>query len=65
MTQEPRLRGAATAWKRENQRELQEDHWAGNHEASSRNFQQVTRNEEIDLVEGSASSKVEKEAALE
>jgi hypothetical protein len=57
--QEPTLRGSATAWNRENQRDLQEDHRAGGLEASSRDFQRVAENQELDLVGGSAPSEAE------
>jgi hypothetical protein len=56
--QEPRLRGVATVWKREeNQWELQEEHRAGDCEARSRDFQRVAENQEFDLVERSTTPK--------
>jgi hypothetical protein len=61
--QEPRLR-AATAWKRkDNQRIRQEGFRTGVRKASNRDVQRVAENEELDLVERSAPSEAEKEAA--
>jgi hypothetical protein len=60
--QELRTQGAATAWKRDdNQQEVQEDHWAGNREVSSRNSQRVVENQELDLVEELTPSEMKKE----
>jgi hypothetical protein len=54
---EPRLRGAATSWKREdNQRDLQEEHRTGICEASNRDVQRVAENEEPGIVDGSTPS---------
>jgi hypothetical protein len=47
----------------DNLRDIQEDHRAGDHEANSRDFQQVTKNDGLDIVEGSALYKTEKETA--
>jgi hypothetical protein len=38
-----------------------EDHWAGDHEASCRDIQQVAKNKKFDLVEGSTTCETEKE----
>jgi hypothetical protein len=60
--EEPRLQGAATSWKQEdNQGDLQEDHRAGDHEESKRDVQWVSENKEMDLVERSAPSETKKE----
>jgi hypothetical protein len=49
------------SWKWEdNQEDLQEDHQAGDHEVSSRDFQLVAKNHELDLLEGSTPSETEK-----
>jgi hypothetical protein len=47
----------------ENQRDLQEDHQRGDHETSSWNFQWVTKNDALYIVEESTTSKTEKETA--
>jgi hypothetical protein len=48
---------AAASQDREDKRgDRQEDHQAGNHKASSRDFQQDVENDRLDLVEGSAPS---------
>jgi hypothetical protein len=52
---------AATSWKREdNHHGQQEYYWAGDREVSSRDFQQVAKNQELNLVEGSTPSEMEK-----
>jgi hypothetical protein len=58
---EPRLQGAATTWKREDiRRDLQEGSRTGDFEANSRIFSQDAENERQDIVEGPASSEMEK-----
>jgi hypothetical protein len=47
--------------KRGHQRDLQEDHRTGDREASSRDFQRVVENQELDLVEWSPPSETEEE----
>jgi hypothetical protein len=62
--EELRLQRAATSWKREeNQQDLQEVHQMEDHETSSRNFQQVTKNDPLDILEDSTPSETEKETA--
>jgi hypothetical protein len=52
---EPRLKGAATSWKRKNiWQDLQEGSWAEDREAKSRTLSQNSENECQDIVEGSA-----------
>jgi hypothetical protein len=45
------------------QRDIQEDNWAGDREASSKDFQRDAENKRPDLVEGSAPSLKKKELA--
>jgi hypothetical protein len=58
----PMRQTAATSSKQEdNQRDLLEDHRAGDREASSRHFQRVAKNQEMDLAERQTPSKMKKE----
>jgi hypothetical protein len=60
--QEPRFHGTATSWKRENnQRDIEKDHRAGVRKESKLDVQRATKINGPDLVEGSTSSKKEKE----
>jgi hypothetical protein len=59
---EPRPERAATSRKHEGiQQYLQEDLRTGDREVSSRKFQQVVESKGLDIMEGSAPSKAEKE----
>jgi hypothetical protein len=58
----PRLKGAATSWKREDiQQDHQEGSHVGDHEAMSRTFSQDSEKEYQDIVEGSAPSTMKEE----
>jgi hypothetical protein len=61
---DPRLKEGTISEKREDIRQnLRETHVAGDRETSSRIFCRVTKNEELDIVEGLAPTETEKEFA--
>jgi hypothetical protein len=65
-SQEPRLQLEAASWKREdNQRNLQEVHWTGNREANCQMYCWATKNQRLDLVEGSARPKRKKKLHIQ